>query len=124
MILRVFQTKDLMHVDKKEKDCPLSFLHHFLSGKTALSLNLPWGVPKGGAGKSGCLLIQKNFINGYSSSLKIPLFVGYKLGALASSFCLLPKYKNSVFSLSDNKCSVFSLSDNKYIFRQKYLDKV
>ena len=48
--------------------------------------NLPWGAPKGGAGKGGCLLVQKNFVTAYSSSLKVPLLVGYKLEASVTKF--------------------------------------
>ena len=46
-----------------------------------MDLNLPWGAPKGGAGKGGCLLVQKSFVTAYSLSLKVPLLVGYKLEA-------------------------------------------
>lgn len=49
--------------------------------KVSMDQNLPWGAPKGGAGKGGCLLVQKNFVTAYSSSLKVPLLVGYKLEA-------------------------------------------
>lgn len=47
--------------------------------KHSLERNLPWGVPEGGAGRHGCLLVQNSFVTAYSSSLHIPLFVGYKL---------------------------------------------
>ena len=44
-----------------------------------LEMHLPWGVPQGGAGKGGCILTQQDFVTGYSTSLRLPLWVAYKL---------------------------------------------
>lgn len=41
--------------------------------------HLPWGVPEGGAGQEGCILAQKGFVTGYSTSLRLPLWVAYRL---------------------------------------------
>lgn len=41
--------------------------------------HLPWGVPEGGAGREGCILAQKGFVTGYSTSLRLPLWVAYRL---------------------------------------------
>ena len=42
-------------------------------------MHLPWGAPQGGAGKGGCILTQQDFVTGYSTSLRLPLWVAYKL---------------------------------------------
>lgn len=44
-----------------------------------LEMHLPWGVPQGGAGTGGCILTQQDFVTGYSTSLRLPLWVAYKL---------------------------------------------
>ena len=44
-----------------------------------LEMHLPWGAPQGGAGKGGCILTQQDFVTGYSTSLRLPLWVAYKL---------------------------------------------
>ena len=41
--------------------------------------HLPWGVPEGGAGQGGCILTQDGFVTGYSTSLRLPLWVAYRL---------------------------------------------
>ncbi|KAL9950873.1 hypothetical protein ACROYT_G043443 [Oculina patagonica] len=47
--------------------------------------HLPWGVPEGGAGKGGCILTQQDFVTGYSTSLRLPLWVAYRLDGKKSS---------------------------------------
>eukprot|EP00794_Sanderia_malayensis_P009672 gene9672-10658_t len=49
--------------------------------RASLQRHFPWGLPKGGAGKGGCILTQKHYVIGYSSYLHIPLWVGYHLTA-------------------------------------------
>ena len=44
-----------------------------------LEMHLPWGLPRGGAGAGGCILTQQDFVTGYSTSLRLPLWVAYKL---------------------------------------------
>ncbi|KAK3730496.1 hypothetical protein QZH41_015702, partial [Actinostola sp. cb2023] len=41
--------------------------------------NLPWGLPQEGAGKGGCVLTQQEYITGFSTYLRVPLWVGYRL---------------------------------------------
>ncbi|XP_048584755.1 venom phosphodiesterase isoform X2 [Nematostella vectensis] len=41
--------------------------------------HFPWGLPQGGAGKGGCLLTQSEYLTGYSTYLRLPLWVGYRL---------------------------------------------
>ena len=63
------------------KDMLKSYKHLlvFLLVSQLQKTHLPWGVPQGGAGKGGCLLTQNDFITGYSTSLRVPLWVAYKL---------------------------------------------
>lgn len=44
-----------------------------------IEAHLPWGVPEGGAGDGGCILTQQDFVTGYSTSLRLPIWVAYKL---------------------------------------------
>ncbi|XP_015752630.1 PREDICTED: ectonucleotide pyrophosphatase/phosphodiesterase family member 3-like [Acropora digitifera] len=50
-----------------------------------IKTHLPWGVPKGGAGDGGCILNQQDFVTGYSTSLRLPLWVAYTLHGEKSS---------------------------------------
>ncbi|XP_028512948.1 ectonucleotide pyrophosphatase/phosphodiesterase family member 3 isoform X1 [Exaiptasia diaphana] len=53
-----------------------------LSNKQILDyqqFNLPWGLPDGGAGNGGCILTQQEYITGFSTYLRVPLWVGYRL---------------------------------------------
>jgi len=50
-----------------------------------LEMHLPWGLPQGGAGDGGCILTQQDFVTGYSTALRLPLWVAYKLHGEKSS---------------------------------------
>lgn len=63
-----------------DKDLWTKFNGFYLLPVTHLiEVHLPWGVPEGGAGDGGCILTQQDFVTGYSTSLRLPIWVAYKL---------------------------------------------
>ena len=58
----------------------ISIYHDCISTAALLhKRHLPWGLPEGGAGDGGCILTQQGFVTGYSTNLRIPLWVAYHL---------------------------------------------
>lgn len=54
----------------------------------------PWGLPDGGAGKGGCILTQEEYISGFSTYLKVPLWVIYRLDGKVLDGSSLPSTIN------------------------------
>ena len=51
----------------------------YLSVHDSHVIHFPWGLPDGGAGREGCILTHKEFVIGYSTYLRIPLWVGHQM---------------------------------------------
>ena len=51
--------------------------------------HLPRGLPEGGAGVEGCILIQPYFVTGYSTYLRIPLWTANRINGTVNCISIL-----------------------------------